>query len=313
MRARVPWRPRVRASLRCEVSVATACAIALAVASTTLANLAYLREHDAAAALPCLSMRRPLASLRLLLGDRTWMRGFIMEGGGFACYAGAVALGSLALVQSIGAGGIGVLAFLSAKLTRRRLSRRQLSGVGLSILGLLALGVSLARDSGAGGRGSTAAIIAWILVSGAVAGAVLAAGRLRGNLAVAEGIAGGLLFSIGDLSTKVATQGGARFAFVITLVIGYVLGTSLLQLGYQRGGTLTVAGLATLLTNAVPIVAGTVLLGEPVPAGAFGALRVFAFCAVIAGAILLATPDRPSPGAAAGSPGPAATGQQLRA
>ena len=36
--------------------------------------------------------------------------GFAMESGGFASYAAALALAPLALVQSIGAGGIGVLA-----------------------------------------------------------------------------------------------------------------------------------------------------------------------------------------------------------
>ena len=48
----------------------TAVGLALAAASTTLTNLAYLREHDAAAALPVLSMRRPLHSARRLLEDR---------------------------------------------------------------------------------------------------------------------------------------------------------------------------------------------------------------------------------------------------
>ena len=76
---------------------------------------------------------------------------------------------------------------------------------------------------------------------------------------MAEGVAGGLFFSLGDVSTKVATQGGARIAFVIPLILGYTLGTWLLQLGYQRGAALTVAGLATLLTNAVPIAAGTIV------------------------------------------------------
>jgi hypothetical protein len=273
------------------MGVWTGVAIALAVVSTTLTNFAYLREHDAAASLPCLSMRRPVQSLRLLLGDRTWLTGFLMEGGGFAAYAGAVSLASLALVQSIGAGGIGVLAFISSRMRGRRLGRRRLVGVVLSMLGLLALGVSLARGSGEGGHGEVVPIIGWILCTGALAAVVLAVGRARGGLAAAEGLAGGLLFSIGDLSTKVATEGGARFLFVIPLVIGYALGSSLLQLGYQRGGTLTVAGLATLSTNALPIIAGTVLLAEPVPAGVFGVLRVLAFCAVVAGAILLATPD----------------------
>jgi hypothetical protein len=45
--------------------------------------------------------------------------------------------------------------------------------------------------------------------------------------------------------TKVATQGGARLGFVLPLIVGYTLGTALLQVGYQAGGALTVAGLAT--------------------------------------------------------------------
>jgi hypothetical protein len=284
----------------------TAIALALAAGSTTLANIAYVREHDAAAALPCLSLRRPVHSLHLLLTDHSWLLGFLMETGGFALYAAALALASLALVQSIGAGGIGVLAYVSSRMKGVALGRRHLIGVVLSIAGLLALAVSLAGNSGAGGHGSIAGILAWLGGTGVLAVVTLAIGRRTNDLAVAQGIAGGLLFSIGDISTKLVTQGGVRFAFVITLIIGYTLGTSLLQLGYQRGGALTVAGLATLLTTAMPIAAGTIVLMEPIPSGLFGALRVLAFVAVTAGAILLAAPDHKdasqssSPGASAG-------------
>jgi hypothetical protein len=111
------------------------------------------------------------------------------------------------------------------------------------------------------------------------------------GVAVAEGVAGGLFFSFGDVSTKVATQGGARLVFLLPLIVGYTLGTWLLQLGYQRGGALTVAGLATLLTNAVPIAAGTIVLDEPVPSGVYGGLRILAFAAVTIGALLLARPE----------------------
>ena len=85
---------------------------------------------------------------------------------------------------------------------------------------------------------------------------------------------------------------GGRAAFGITVVAGYALGTALLQLGYRHGGALTVAGLATLLTNALPIAAGTVVLGEPVPTGTLGAVRILAFVAVTVGAILLARRSR---------------------
>src|SRR6266566_765062 len=276
------------------MSLQTAIALILALASTTLTNIAYLREHDAAAALPVLSMRRPVQSVRLLLSDRSWLLGFAMESVGFLLYAAALSLASLALVQTIGAGGIGVLAYLSARLSGRHLGRRELSGVILSVLGLLALAVSLAGGSGEGGNGSTVGILVWLGASGAAALLVLLLARRVIGFAVAAACAGGLFFSIGDISTKVATQGGVRILFVLTLLLGYTGGTILLQLGYQSGGALTVAGLATLLTNALPIAAGTVVLDEPVPPGIYGGVRVLAFAAVTAGAFLLARPDAPA-------------------
>lgn len=269
----------------------TAIAIGLAAASTTLTNLAYQREHDAAASLPVLSMRRPLHSLHLLITSRGWLVGFGMETTGFLLYAAALALASLALVQSIAAGGIGVLAYVGERVSGRRLKPRQLVGVALSVGGLVALGVTLAKSSGQGGQGSIVGILLWLGGTAALAGITLLIGRRTGAIAISEGVAGGLFFSIGDFSTKLATQGGARTAFIITLIAGYTLGTSLLQLGYQRGGALTVAGLATLITNALPIAAGTIVLHEPIPAGVWGILRIIAFAAVTAGAILLARPE----------------------
>ena len=275
------------------MSTQTGIALALALASTTLTNIAYLRQHDAAAALPALSLRRPLHSARALLTDRSWLIGFALESTGFALYVVALALAPLALVQSVTAGGIGILAFASARMSRRRLGRHELAGVLISMLGLLALAVSLAGGgSGEGDGGSATRILLWLGATAGLAVLSLALGRRFRALAVAEGLAGGLFFSIGDISVKVATQGGARYALAIGVIAGYTLGTAFLQLGYQKGAALTVAGLATLVTNALPIAAGTLVLGEPVPAGVFGALRVLAFAAVTVGAVLLARPDR---------------------
>jgi hypothetical protein len=281
------------------VSVGTAVGLVLALASTTLTNLAYLREHDAAAELPVLSMRRPLHSARLLLEDRSWMLGFAMESTGFLLYAAALSLASLALVQSVAAGGIGILAFAAARMAHRQLSRRELSGVVASVAGLVALAVSLAGGSGEGSGGATGPILIWLGATAGAAVVVLVLGRTTLGLAVSNGVAGGLFFSLGDISTKLVTQGGARVGFLLTLVLGYTLGTALLQVGYQAGGALTVAGIATLLTNALPIAASAVVLDEPVPSGALGGLRVLAFVAVVVGAVLLARPQKPSEARAA--------------
>jgi HSP20 family protein len=50
----------------------------------------------------------------------------------------------------------------------------------------------------------------------------------------------------------------------------------------------------SLLTNALPITVGTIILDEPVPRGVLGGLRLLAFAAVIAGAVLLARPEKPA-------------------
>src|SRR5262245_46511190 len=110
-------------------------------------------------------MRRPVQSARLLLGDRSWLLGFGLESLGFLLYVGAVALAPLSLVQSIAAGGIGVLAFVSARMARRRLSRRELGGVLLSVLGLAALGVSL-TGAVSEGNGELGPILLWLGATG---------------------------------------------------------------------------------------------------------------------------------------------------
>jgi drug/metabolite transporter (DMT)-like permease len=274
----------------------TAIALALALVSTTLVSLSYLREHDAVGELPTLSLRRPVDSLRLLVGSHAWLAGFAMESGGFALYVAALALAPLALVQSVAAGGIGILAVASARLSHRTLSWRESLGAGISVLGLLLLSLSLLGGGDQSARGSLVEIGLWLGGTCAAAALVLTLGRVFVGAAAADGIAGGLLFSCGDISTKLATQGGARAAFALAAIFGYLLGTSLLQIGYQRGAALTIAGIATLLTNALPIAAGPVLLHETLPKGGLGALRVAAFATVIAGAIMLARPQR-SPGA----------------
>lgn len=74
-------------------------------------------------------------------------------------------------------------------------------------------------------------------------------------------------------TAKPATARGAQSAFVVALILAYVcLGPPCSKVGYQSGGALTVAGLATLRANALPIVAAATVQGEPVPSGPPGEL-----------------------------------------
>jgi hypothetical protein len=84
-------------------------------------------------------------------------------------------------------------------------------------------------------------------------------------------------------------HGGARLAFVPVLLACHGLAFVSLQLGFQRGGPLATAGVATLLTNALPIAAGFVVFTESLPGGILGVLRVVAFFLVVLGAAALGT------------------------
>jgi hypothetical protein len=76
----------------------------------------------------------------------------------------------------------------------------------------------------------------WLGVTAGVAIMFVLPGRKLVGVAVAYGVAGGLLFSIGDVATKVATEGGVRLGFVIPVILGYMGGTALLRLapGWRR-------------------------------------------------------------------------------
>jgi len=270
--------------------VQIALALAITVVSACCLDLGYLLQHNVAAKVPALSLRRPVTSLRSLLGNRFWLAGIGVEAVGWLLYVAALALAPLSLVQATAAGGIGILAIMVSRFTRVPLTTKERIGAGVSVAGLALLGVSLLGDHRAGAAAGYLWIGIWLVAS--VLAAVLCVGLL-GRLigaAPAWGIAAGILFAAGDVSTKTAVAGGSRnIAFVVCLVVFYVVGTGVLQAGFQRGSALTTAGLATLMTNALPIAAGMTVFREPLPSGWVGAARVIAFAAVVAGAVLLAS------------------------
>jgi hypothetical protein len=167
------------------------------------------------------------------------------------------------------------------------LSPHERLGVAIAVAGLALLGISLAGGHGEGSGAGYLTVGLWIAASAAAA---LASVQLLGRYidpGPAYGLAAGLLFAAGDVATKGAVEAGGHLAFVAALVAAYAFGTLVLQSGFQRGSALTTAGIATLLTNALPIVAGMTIFGEPLPGGWLGAVRIAAFSAVVVGGVFL--------------------------
>lgn len=271
--------------------------------SALAVNWAYTQEHDAAAAMPPLNPKRPFRSLRLLLGNRRWLLGFATESAGWLVYVAALRLAPLSLVQAVSASGIAVLALLSVRGHPRRLAVPEQLAVGVALLGLVLLSLSLVGAKPASHTPHPIAVVAWLAASAGVAAALVVM-HVRLARAAALGLATGLLFADGDVSAKLVTSGGVWLVALLPLVVCYATGTSVLQTAFQHGSALTAAGIATLVTNAVPIAAGFVLFGEALPHGVRGGLQVAAFASIVGSAGLLAgaaaTRSAPSPALPAG-------------
>ncbi len=254
--------------------------------------MAYSLEHDAAAALPPLSPRRPLKSVRLLLSDRRWLAAFAAETAGWLMYVAALRLAALSLVQAVAASGVAVLAVATARGHPSRLARREQAAVVLAVAGLVFLALSLVDTTESDERPAVLAVIIWLAACGGGA-ALLIATRTRFARAASLGLAAGLLFADGDISAKLVGYGGGWLAALATLIVAYAVGTSVLQWAYQRGDALTAAGLATMATNAVPIAAGFVLFDETLPHGTRAVLQIAAFACLVASAVTLGRQQAP--------------------
>ena len=259
--------------------------LVLALASAVALNWGFFAQHGAASELPPLSLRRPIGSLLALFGDLSWLLGFLAGVGGWVLYVAALALAPLSLVQAASAGGIAVLALLVHR-SGRAVSGREWTGVAVAGVGLGLLALSLAGGTVPAEAPSPTILAIWLGGSAAVA-AVAAAGSGWFIAGAGLGLASGMLYAAGDITTKAVTFGGGWLWLIPLMLACHATGFVVLQLGFQRGGALSTAGVSTLVLNSVPIAAGVALYHEHLPSGAMGVVRVLAFACTVAGASLL--------------------------
>jgi hypothetical protein len=265
----------------------------IALLSTAALSYGFYIQHAASGTLPALTLRRPGTSLRSLFTNLKWSAGFVTGLCGWALYIIALRLAPLSLVQATSAGGVGLLA-LFTRASGARVSRQEWAAVAASAGGLLMLGLSLPGGAAHAAPGSWLPSLAWILVSMAMAAA--AAGPVAAVMRPGAGLAAaaGLLYSAGDVATKAAVGGTAPvLVFALLLPACHGLAFICLQLSFQRGTTLATAGVSTLLTNMLPILAGLIVFAEHMPSGFPGILRGLGFASAVLGSAMLARPGPP--------------------
>jgi hypothetical protein len=266
--------------------------LALALISTTALSYGAYAQHAAAGTLPVLSLRHPARSLVSLFTSWRWLAGYLIGISGWALYIVALRFAPLSLVQATSAGGVGLIALL-VWLGGGTLARRERVAVVVCVGGLLLLGLSLPAGAAPAASLTWQAPLGWVLASMLVAGvaALPAAGVLRPGAGLAA--AAGLLYAAGDVATKAAVDGThPALLFWGLLLACHGLAFACLQLSFQRGTALATAGVSSLLTNLLPILAGLTVFAEHMPGGLAGALRVAGFAGAVLGGTLLAGASR---------------------
>jgi drug/metabolite transporter (DMT)-like permease len=266
--------------------------LALAVAASVALNAGFLLQHAGSAGAPAVSARRPVATLRGLLGSRLWLAGLGLGLAGWALHVDALSHAPLSLVQAFVAGGL-VLAVPLALALGHRLDRGELRAVVVlaAALALLCAGARAGRPPAI----DAPALAAGLAAAGALAAALAALAPRAGPAAL--GAAGGVLYGAGDMAVKalttVAHHGGAGAVLRSPWLAAAALATAgaffCFQRALQTGPAVPVIGLMTAATNLVSILGGLAVLGDPLGrTPALAALHVAAFALVVVAAWRLA-------------------------
>lgn len=307
-----------RATGLVEVTTALSLGLLLALLSALALNGGFALQQHGAARAPRVALRRPIASACGLLRARRWLVGFTLGLLGWALYVAALAWAPLSLVQAVAASGIGLLVLGVAVGSRRLPARRETVGALVATLGLAALGLSL--------RGAPA--VHHVMPDGVRLGACavvvvsLAIALARRGSAGSIGASAGLAYGLGDVATKALmdslhVHAGVSAAlaspYLAAALACHGAGFVLLQHAFQQGGVVAAIAPMTASMNLLPMLAGVLVLGDPLPGSPpLLALRVAAFGAAALGAWLLsrthdadavaiavpegrAAPSRPSP------------------
>jgi hypothetical protein len=242
---------------------ALASGLALALLASVALNGSYLLQHVGARHAPAVTPRHPLRTLRGLLRSRAWAAGLAAGLLGWALHVDALLRAPLSLVQAFAVGGLVLAVPAGTRVLRERLSRKELAAIALMVaaLALLAVGAQPAAAQRVPG-GALAAYL-----GGA---ALLAAGLARRATPALLGAAAGVLYGAGDAATKAATI-AARHSLLHALLGPWPAAVALLsagaffcfQRGLQTGAAVPVIALMTAMTNAVAILGGLLVFGDP--------------------------------------------------
>jgi drug/metabolite transporter (DMT)-like permease len=272
--------------------------IGLAVLVALATNLASLLKHRGCQDTRTVEIGRPLTGLRDLARSRWFVAGWGLAAVAWLAHVAALSMAPISLVQAILAGGAVTLAVLSQRLFGDPVGRRQWLALVVGAVGLVLLVATLPRFHGSDSSFSLAAILSFegglVLLAGGIALCHRSV-RLSARRGVLRAILAGLLFALAGIAIKAVTGGAGGPIGIAALVAVIIACGALAQYtavsALQGGGAIETIGLMGLVANAVQIVGGILVFGDPLSPSPLGiALQITAFVMVCLSALLLPSP-----------------------
>ena len=262
-------------------------------------NLASLLKHRGCQDAASVSGAKPLAGLRDLAGSRWFAAGWALAAVAWLAHVAALSLAPISLVQAILAGGAVTLAVLSQRFFGQKVGRRQWAALAIGAVGLVLLVVTLPHFHGSDSTFSLAGILSFegglILLAAAIALGHRSERLSVHRHGVLRAVLAGLLFALAGIAIKAVLGGSGSIALTAALVFLVLACGALAQYtavtALQAGGAIETIGLMGLVANAIQIVGGILVFGDPLSPSPTGiALQVLAFAMVCLSALLLPSP-----------------------
>ncbi len=269
-------------------------AIAIALAASFCTNYSTYMQKVAVDALPQINWRFSWTVAKAFFTNQPWLAAMGLDALGTALFMVALIFAPVSVVEPILSAGIALLAYLAIKRLGERPSRSDSFAIGMTVLGVIFLAVSLAEGLPQNKQYDSflLAVVTVAIAAGAIAIPLLLGNAAWGELAAGLGISGGLIIGLAGVYSRLlmGNFGGRWYVWLPICVAAYPAGFAIFQAGLQRGKAVVVAPLYNGLVVCVPIIMGTVALGEHLPHHAvLAALRIAAFALIVLGAVFLSS------------------------
>lgn len=273
----------------------------MAVATAFFATVGFLFKHKGAIGSPPVQWNRPVRTSLTLFRNRWYVLGIVVAIGSWGFHVAALALAPISLVQSVIAGGLVLLTVVADRLFAHQVTRREWIGVGLAALGLAFLAASLEGSGGGAHSDYTPATLATFLaLVTALAIGVAVIGWRTGHAGVALGASAGLFWAVSDTAIKAQTGVFGESVvtvlaspLVLAIIVASFVGLTVSAKSLQIGKAVPVIAMTTVAANAITILSGPIVFGDPLPEDSLGFVaRILAFALVIGAAGLTPAPVR---------------------